>query len=62
VAETATLTLSARRKKGHKAGAKPVTLGTANAGVLAGQAVTVTLRLTRSGGAALLRAIKQHRR
>ena len=62
VAETATLTLSARRKKGHKAAAKPVTLDATSAGVPAGQAVTLRLSVARSEGAALIRAIKQHRR
>ncbi|MFL5857123.1 MAG: galactose oxidase-like domain-containing protein [Solirubrobacteraceae bacterium] len=62
VAETATLTVSARRNKSHKAATKPVALGITSASVPAGHATTVKLALTRSGGAALLRAIRRRQR
>jgi hypothetical protein len=62
VAETATLTVSARRKKSHSAPTKPVALGITSASVPTGPATTVKLALTRRGGAALLRAIRRRQR
>jgi sugar lactone lactonase YvrE len=60
VAETATLTTGAAAKRAKPA--KPIGLGATNAKVGAGAPATVGLKLTRRADAALLRAIRRHRR
>jgi DNA-binding beta-propeller fold protein YncE len=60
VAETATLTTGAAAKRANSA--KPIALGATSATVGAGARATVGLKLTRRADAALLRAIRRHRR
>ena len=60
VAETATLTTGAASKRAKSA--KPIALGTTSATVDAGAQATVGHKLTRRADAALLRAIRHHRR
>jgi len=62
VAETATLTLPARRKRASRSAARRVALGATSAGVASGAATTVALKLARRGAAALVKAIRDHRR
>jgi DNA-binding beta-propeller fold protein YncE len=60
VAETATLTTGAAAKRAKSA--KPIALGATSATIGAGAPATVGLKLTRRADAALLRAIRLHRR
>jgi hypothetical protein len=60
VAETATLTAGAAAKRAKSA--KPIALGATSATVGAGARATVGLKLTRRADAAVLRAIRRHRR
>jgi hypothetical protein len=60
VAETATFTTAAAAKRAKSA--KPIALGATSATVGAGARATVGLKLTRRADAALLRAIRRHRR
>jgi DNA-binding beta-propeller fold protein YncE len=60
VAETATLTTGAAAKRAKRA--KPIALGATSATVGAGAPATVGLKLARRADAALLRAIRRHRR
>jgi len=60
VAEAATLTTGAAAKRANSA--KPIALGATSATVGAGARATVGLKLTRRADAALLGAIRRHRR
>ena len=60
VTETATLTTGAAAKRAKRA--KPIALGATSATVGPGAPVTVGLKLARRADAALLRAIRRHRR